>query len=257
MYLRVTGLGGEFPQARRGRTNLSDNGMRLGTLDSMEQRLLRWLYITLLSVILFLSFFTEPMTLGLATQWEDGNYRFSGGTRPEALVLAGLIVALYIALMKAKRVKPYAPLPGAIRRFFAFWIDFLLAMMSISPIVGILPVIVEWRRTGAVQWTIERNAPMPGDSLQTIIGLLVTMAVLLMYYVVPLLRERPSPGACILGYVVIPDEGVDLSLRDALLRTSLGFVALASCYLIPFVGRDKKKGKIWPDKVFNTRAMLT
>jgi len=222
----------------------------------MDQSLLRWLFIALLAVIIFLSFFTEPMTLGLATQWENGNYRFSGGTRPEALVLTGLILALYIALMKAKRVKPYAPLPGAIRRFFAFWIDFMLVMMSVSPIVGILPVLVEWRRTGVHEWTIDRNVPMPGDSLQTIVGLLVTVATLLMYYVLPLLRERPSPGACILGYVVIPDEGVHLSLRDALLRTCLGFVALASCYLTPFVGRDKKKGKIWPDKVFNTRAML-
>jgi uncharacterized RDD family membrane protein YckC len=222
----------------------------------MEQRLLRWLFIALLAVIIFLGFFTEPMALGLATHWDDEHYRYSGGTRPEALVLACLILALYIALVKAKWEKPYAALPGTVRRFFAFGIDFLLVMMSISPIVGILPVIVEWKRTGVFEWTIERNVPMPGDTLQTIAGLLVSVAALLMYYSVPLLRERPSPGACILGYVVVPDEGTDLSLRDALLRNCLGFVALASWYLTPFMGRDKKKGKIWPDKVFHTRAML-
>jgi hypothetical protein len=41
----------------------------------------------------------------------------------------------------------------------------------------------------------------------------------------------------------------------ALLRTLLGFIAACGAYLAPFIARDRKKGKFWLDKVFDTRAV--
>lgn len=46
-----------------------------------------------------------------------------------------------------------------------------------------------------------------------------------------------------------------MTVRTAVLRTLLGFVAACGAYLAPFVARDRKKGKFWLDGVFDTRAV--
>lgn len=68
-------------------------------------------------------------------------------------------------------------------------------------------------------------------------------------------RRRPSPGTCIVGYQIVAEDGVELTLPKALLRTLLGFIALCAAYLAPFVQRDRKNGKFWLDKVFRTQAV--
>jgi hypothetical protein len=58
-----------------------------------------------------------------------------------------------------------------------------------------------------------------------------------------------------LGYQVIPDEGRSLTLSDAIVRTLLGFLAVAMAWFAPYVLPDRKKGKFWLDSIFNTRAV--
>jgi len=149
-----------------------------------------------------------------------------------------------------------SPLPGVLRRFLAFWLDFILAMVAVGPIFGVLPVLIEWRRTGVFEWTFERTSPAPGDKLLLTIGLLSCSVSTVVYYAIPLVRRKPSPGTCILGYQIVADDDLTVPLQTALLRTVLGFIALCVAYLAPFVARDRKNGKFWLDKVFGTRAVL-
>jgi len=46
-----------------------------------------------------------------------------------------------------------------------------------------------------------------------------------------------------------------LTLSDAIVRTLLGFLAVAMAWFAPYVLRDRKKGKFWLDRIFNTRAV--
>ena len=78
---------------------------------------------------------------------------------------------------------------------------------------------------------------------------------LVSYYALPLVRRKPSPGACIVGYQIIPDDGTTLNFRTAVLRTLVGFIAVAGAWLAPFIARDRKEGKFWLDKIFGTRAV--
>jgi len=86
-------------------------------------------------------------------------------------------------------------------------------------------------------------------------GFFLGAACLVFYYALPLIRRKPSPGSCIVGYQVVPDDDATLTLKAVLLRTLLGFIAAAAAYLAPFVARDRKKGKIWLDKAFGTHAV--
>jgi hypothetical protein len=73
-----------------------------------------------------------------------------------------------------------------------------------------------------------------------------------LYYAIPLVRRRPSPGSCILGYQIVPDHEGTISVGIAVLRTFLGFIAVC---LAPFTARDQSKAKFWLDKLFGTRAV--
>jgi len=214
----------------------------------------RWLLVILLVGVLFISFKGSAPTMGVSTEWRNGEYVFSGGTHPLGLLLAAVGAGLYLLLMLAEPPTIVATLPGLFRRFAAFCIDFLLAMTIGTPILGILPVLIEWRRTGEFAWTIERTEYARGDLLLSLIGLLLASAVLFSYFLLPLLRDRPSPGACILGYQIVSDSGVPLRFWIAVARCALGFVAVTAWYIAFFVARDKERGKFWLDRVFATHA---
>jgi hypothetical protein len=222
----------------------------------MKVKELRWLFVAVLAVALCVSFSSEPATFGISAQWTNDSYRFAGGTHPVALAFSSVISLLYLLLMFAPTPTLGGPLPGVFRRFVTFWLDFFLAMMVIAPIMGVLPAVTEWKRTGSFQWNFERLTRAPEDGWLVTIGLILLIAGLVFYYALPIIRRRPSPGACITGYQIVPDEGVTMTLRAAILRTLLGFIALCVAYLAPFIERDSKNGKFWLDKVFGTRAVM-
>jgi hypothetical protein len=221
----------------------------------MGMKELRWLFLAVLAVALFLSFISEPVTFGISQQWTDGAYRFAGGTHPVALIFALIIMMLYLLLIFAPPANLGAPLPGVFRRFVTFWLDFILAMMLITPVIGILPALSEWKRTGSLQWNFERTLRAPGDGWLAAAGGSLLIAGLVCYFAFPLIRRRPSPGSCITGYQIVLDGGMAMTARTAILRTLLGFIAACAGYLAPFIARDRKKGKFWLDAVFGTRAL--
>ena len=222
----------------------------------MSVKELRWLFLAVLAVAVFIgNVSSEPATFGISQQWTNGNYSFAGGTHPVALTFALIIAVLYLLLMFSPPVNLGEPLSGVFRRFVTFWLDFILAMILITSIIGILPALTEWERTGTFQWHFERTLHVPGDGWLTAAGAILLIPGLVFYFAFPLIRRRPSPGACITGYQIVPDEGTTMTLRTAILRTLLGFIAACAAYLAPFIARNRKKGKFWLDAVFGTRAL--
>jgi|GEM_PF-2664342 len=221
----------------------------------MRARELRWLFIAALATLLIIAFVAGAQTIGAFAEWDNGHYRFAGGTAPSSLAYAAVVVVLYVLLLCSPRCEQGQPLPGVFRRFVAFWLDFIFGMSAVAPIVGILPMILEWRRTGTFAWNFARTTPALSDTWSVAAGLVLTVTALVFYYALPLVRARPSPGACVAGYLVVPENGTTLTLGTALLRTVVGFIAVCGACLAPFVGRDRKNGKLWVDKIFGTRAV--
>jgi hypothetical protein len=221
----------------------------------MRVKDLRWLFLAVLVVLVVVSTIGEPATIGISTEVSEGQYRFSAGTDPAFLALALVILALYLLLMFMPATILGKPLPGLWPRFCAFWLDFIFAMTAIGALVGMVPAVIEWRRTGIFEWHFERTVPMASDQWMSALGFLAGILGLVVFFAFPLIRSRPTPGGCVAGYLVIADGGTTITPRTAVLRTLLGFVALCGAYVAPFIGRDRKKGKFWLDKVFGTRAM--
>jgi len=222
----------------------------------MKVRQVRWLLFTVLPILLVLDFVTSPRVVGMSQMWSNGQYRLVGGTRPVGLAIAALILGLYLLLMYADPAEIGLPFPGVFRRFVAFLVDFIVAMTVMAPVLGVIVALTEWSRTGVFQWAFERETRAPIDGILAPAGTVLVGVALAVYYAFPLVRRRPSPGACIAGYQVLPDDGVTMTLRTALLRTLLGLISVWTAFLAPFIARDRKNGKFWLDKIFGTRAVM-
>jgi hypothetical protein len=220
----------------------------------MSTRQFRWLFAALATASVVIANLL-PAPVSVSAHWENGRYEFAGGTSPWALGFSAFTLWIYILLMDAAPVVSERPVPGLVRRFVAFWLDSVLATTITAPLLGIPPVLTEWTRTGTFRWDFQRTSSDASDITILLLSVVLDLGLLLFYYAVPVARGRPSPGACIAGYQVLPDAGTEMTLWRALARTSLGFVAVAGACLAPFVNRQKHEGKFWLDRVFHTRAL--
>jgi uncharacterized RDD family membrane protein YckC len=114
---------------------------------------------------------------------------------------------------------------------------------------------MEWRRTGVFQWSFARDVSAPYDGWLAWIVVLGTFICMAFYFALPLILGRPSPGTCVMGYQIIPDEGEHLTPVLALKRAFFGFIAVCSAYAVPFKRRERERGKFWLDIKFGTHAV--
>ncbi|MGB8259953.1 MAG: RDD family protein [Terracidiphilus sp.] len=214
-------------------------------VGNMKAKHFRWLFLPLLAALaVVLGSAEAPFTIGLHQEFSQDKYRFAGGTAPWALAFAGLFIGLYFLLMHAPCAKNGPPVSGWWRRTIAFWLDFILAVTALSAIFGLLPTLTEWRRTGFFAWNFERTSPAPGDALLTETSFALDIPVLILYFAWPIVRRRPTPGACIMGYLIVADDGAALTLGKAIKRTLHG---------LTFLG-DRKRATFRVDESFGTHA---
>jgi uncharacterized RDD family membrane protein YckC len=115
---------------------------------------------------------------------------------------------------------------------------------------------MEWRRTGNFEWTFSRDISAPYDGWLSAILILESFIAMALYFAVPLVRARPTPGSCVMGYQILSDDGGGLTFVAAMKRACFGFWAVCGAYFVGFARRDKKNGKFWLDLKFGTRAVM-
>jgi uncharacterized RDD family membrane protein YckC len=186
---------------------------------------------------------------------EDGRYYYAAGSSPPSLAFAAVVILSYCALLASRPSENLRPVKGVVRRWIAFWLDFLIAMAAIGPIIGMIEVFAEWFRTGGFEWSFERTEAASGDAIVNIGTLILAFLLISFYFALPLVAQRPSPGSCILGYRVIADNRQPLPMGAALKRTALGFTAAIRVFRGIGTERNPDQGKFWLDFRFNTRAV--
>jgi uncharacterized RDD family membrane protein YckC len=215
----------------------------------------RYYFLILICLFFVLALVFKSDVIGASANSVNDVYEFSAGTAPWALFLAATVSALYILLLRTPIRDVCTPLPGIIRRYFAFWVDFVLVIMIVAPVAGLLPVIVEWKRTGLFEWSFIRSTIESSD-LWIVFGVVIfTFIALPILIAIPVSMNKPTPGSSVMGYRIIKDDGTKITLIDAILRNFLGFIAMSAWFVSPFLLREKKKGKYWVDHVFKTRAI--
>ena len=214
----------------------------------------RWIFVGLLAVWLFQTF--SSSSAELTSVFTLSNNELVAKTSPFDLGCSLVLLVLYLLLVNAEVSRTAGCLPGVFRRFIAFWIDLIAMVSLLVPIMAFIPLSAEWARTsGDLQWALERTATSTGETIFVTSLFFLGLLLPLLYYAIPLMNQRPTPGACVMGYRIVPDTGTTLTFKKALLRTMLGFVAACAAWAAPFLGRRREEGKFWLDMVFSTHAV--
>lgn len=218
----------------------------------------RWISFGFFILLLFAMAIHSDESVGISINSKNGEYSFSGGAPPWSLAFGIAFAGLYIALSLSEVSPSFRPMPHLFRRWIAGLIDWVLALVGVAPYLGLVAVLTEYKRTGVFDWVIDRQQYDPGDWAPSLVGVLGLMFVFMpAYFVLCWRRGKPTPGACILGYRVLEDEGGSLTQWHAYLRALLGGVALLGwpCWILAYaLKRDKAQGKFWLDQIFKTHA---
>lgn len=229
-------------------------------VGTMKATFVRWFligYAVLLLAVIAIDSSSEEAGLGISINWVNGDYSFSGGAPPWTLAFSGVNIALYGLLYASEGNASSRPMPHLFRRFLAGLVDWMLAIFTVATLLGLIAVLIEYRSTGVFERVIDRQEPHPLDTLEAVVDLPLLFGGMVSYMVFPLMKGKPTPGACIFGYRVTPDEGSRMTLWFAALRALLGSVALLGwpCWIMAYaLKRDKVHGKFWLDHVFRIHA---
>lgn len=218
-------------------------------------KFLRMALISLITVSFVALYFFGVRQVGFSMESYGGKSTVTGGSHPVMLVWAGLAVVMFVVLM---RVKQNVVIVGAAtmrRRAAAFMIDFWFSVLALSSAGGLLPLGLEARRTGHFAWHFERDYTVGTDELGLLL-VLMTMGLMLLYFVFPLTRGKQTVGCFVMRIKVTPpfgDEGC-FTFKEALRRTWYEFRGL--CWLWgPKGGRDSQ-GRTWYDRETNCSVVL-
>ena len=206
----------------------------------MSVRHFRWPFL-LLTVGWFFWADTIKTPLGLSQSCVNGVCHFEAGTDPRAIALAVGMIALYAVLLYAPPARLGRPMTSLWRRFVGFWLDFIFFMAASSPFDGIAPTLMEWRRTGVFAWSFSRDVSAPYDGWLAWIEILLGFLGMALYFALPLVRGRPSPGSCMMGYQIVAGNGETMTMKQALKRVFFGFIAVCSAHRFLYQLRNKKE----------------
>jgi uncharacterized RDD family membrane protein YckC len=196
-------------------------------VGNMNAKHYRWVILPMVGGFIALpDILPSGLVLGLHQTQSDGTYHIEGGSAPWALDMAALSLAVYFLLMFAPAAELGQAFFGWWRRTLAFCIDMVFAVAMLSPVAGLIPVLMEWKRTGVFAWTFARSAPAAGDYLMSAALFILMASLLVLYFAFPLIRNRPSPGSCAMGYQIVQDDGGSIPLKVAVYRTLAGIAFL-------------------------------
>ncbi len=177
--------------------------------------------------------------VGYTAQSKNAQTHISAGSHPATLVWSAVAVALFIVVIKIKPEETPDGVPSLGRRFLAFIIDFLFSLTIVATFGGLLPLWIEARRTGQFSWHFARDYSVPSDEIFVLPLVVLSMALMWLYFALPLTKGRQTLGCFILRLKVTPpfgDRGA-FTFREALRRTWYEFKGLCSVLRIR-EGRD-------------------
>ena len=209
-----------------------------------------------ISLSLLLEYFFSSGVIGYISHWENGRGYIAAGSHPALLAWAIASIALFVCLLKVEVEEFPAGVPSGWRRFFAFLIDFWFSLAILASLGGTVPLWIESIRTGHFSWHFERNFSVPSDEIYGIPLVLITMALMFLYFVWPLTNGKQTVGSFIMRLRVAPPFGMRgaFTFRQAVRRVWLELTGMGS-FLLRRSDRDSQ-GRTWYDRETNSTVVL-
>jgi uncharacterized RDD family membrane protein YckC len=198
--------------------------------------------------------FSSP-DLVLATYETGDQTRVIAGLAPGVLAWSVLAMPFVVFLIKRSVPSEGEAIPSWRRRFAAFVIDFVVIFAAIVPPVMLIPLGVEAARTGSFAWAFDRDFTVASDWLVHLLLVVGIMGAMLLYFAVPVVRGTQTVGCYLLRLKVVPVEGRQPRLYDAMKRAVLGYLGICMGPLTFWRGRGAD-GSTWYDRSTQCRVRL-
>ncbi len=224
--------------------------------SAAKMNLLRAVAALWVALSLPLEYLLSNGVVGYTSHWENGKGNVAAASHPALIAWSIASIALLNFLLKVEVDEFPAGVPSGWRRFFAFLIDFWFSIAILASLGGIVPLWLESIRTGQFSWHFERNYSVTSDQTFALPLVLITMALMFLYFVWPLTKGKQTVGCFIMRLRVAPpfsNRGA-LTFRAAVRRVWLEFTGMSS-FLLRRNDRDSQ-GRTWYDRESDCTVIL-
>jgi len=197
-------------------------------------------------------------TVGFSVKVVNDKALVEGGSNPALLIWAAVSIPVLARTWIREMPCEVVGVPSWKRRFAAVVIDFFVATAVMAPFLGLVPLAIEASRTGTLVWAFERHYTVASDWYVVIPLTVIGMLALMLYFALPIVRDRQTIGCFLLRLKVTPGKSVlggRFALPQALRRVVLAFIGLCSGPFIWLLGRGED-GTTWYDRMTNCRVDL-
>lgn len=226
------------------------------TQPSARMNLLRMVLAIWVLLVFVLIYQFSIRQIGFSISGKDGTYHVSAGSHPVLLGWSIIAIILFLAVMYIEAETSEDGIPGLKRRFLAFLIDFLFSLAVFSTFTVMIALLIEYSYTKQFAWSFERDYSLPTDSTVLPSLVILTMALMFLYFVLPLTKGKQTVGAFIMRLSTTPpfgDKGC-FTFRDAARRVWFEFRGLT--LFAVFKPSLDGQGRTWYDRETNCRVRL-
>ncbi|HXC46793.1 MAG TPA: RDD family protein [Candidatus Sulfotelmatobacter sp.] len=220
-------------------------------MNSLRMVLTAWV------ILLFVLFYRISIRqIGFSIHKSDDAYHVSVGSHPFLLGWSIIAVFLFLAIMHIEGQTSEDGMPGLRRRFLAFLIDFIFSLAVTSTFAAMIALLIECSHARRFTWSFERSYSLPTDNTILFPLVVLTMALMFLYFVWPLTRGKQTVGAFIMRLSTTPPFGNKgrFTFREAARRVWFEFRGFTLFAVIK--PNLDGQGRTWYDRETNCRVRL-
>ncbi len=178
-----------------------------------------------------------------------------GGASIGSLIVSAAIITFLFLRPNQPIVIDADAVVGVRRRLGAFFLDFVLVLLAVAPIVALPLLIVEASYTGEFEWYFVRKFARPSDALLILPSVLASFAVLYFYFFYHPWKDKQTVGEYISGIKIVAES--EIGFRPIYgTRPILGFIGLCAWPVSVYFALRKLDKKFWWDSETRTRAVM-
>ena len=179
-----------------------------------------------------------------------------GGSSSAGSVIISLVILVFLVFRPAQpTVVDASGVVGVWRRFGAFFIDFVLVLLMISPIAALPLLIAEASYTGVFEWSFYRKFARPSDGYFVLPAVFASFAALYFYFFLHPLKGRQTVGEYILGFRIVAATEVGPKPIYGT-RPITSFIGLCAWPVSVYFALRKEDKRFWWDTDSRTRAEM-
>ena len=203
---------------------------------------------------LYLSSWAAGGSVGAGSSCENGRCLTYASSSLLSIVMSlGLLFFLYF-YPQQENSNDSSEIVGVWRRLGAFYLDFMVALIGVTPLLALPLLIQESSYTGQFEWAFERDISRSSDNYYILTGVGLVFWFLFYYFYKHPKSGRQTVGQYVLGYKVI-SGGKKLTDPEFGIRVIYSCIGLCTWPISLYFALKNSDKAFWWDGATNTKVI--